>query len=226
MSCNDSLIKASRDGNLEGVIVCLEAGADIHAEDDEALRWASENGHLDVVRCLLEAGANVHAENDKALYRAIQRNHFEIAEYLLVNKHDGYIYHSNSPLYISAMYERYIFVKLLLENGCIPSKEILLITVTNGNVRILEILLDYLNLDITGGEGGYGILTELLETAAYHSQFDIVKLLLDYGASPTSLPSMRDVKRVIHDKRFRRNIDNVLMKMYSYTPMNPRCVVF
>ena len=39
-------------GQLEAVIITLEQGANIHALNDEALRFASENGHLDVVKYL------------------------------------------------------------------------------------------------------------------------------------------------------------------------------
>ena len=38
----------------------LEKGANVHADDDLALRWASEFGHHAVVKLLLEKGANVH----------------------------------------------------------------------------------------------------------------------------------------------------------------------
>jgi ankyrin repeat protein len=36
----------------------------------EALRSAATNGHVEVVRLLLEAGADIHAENDWALQEA------------------------------------------------------------------------------------------------------------------------------------------------------------
>jgi len=32
----------------------LDAGADVHAKNDEALRWASANGHTDTVKLLRE----------------------------------------------------------------------------------------------------------------------------------------------------------------------------
>jgi hypothetical protein len=46
------LVTASREGCLEVVRLLLENGADVHAYDDEALRWASENGNLKVVALL------------------------------------------------------------------------------------------------------------------------------------------------------------------------------
>jgi ankyrin repeat protein len=34
--------------------VLLEHGADVHADNDSALRWASGNGHTDIVKLLQE----------------------------------------------------------------------------------------------------------------------------------------------------------------------------
>ena len=48
---------------------CSQAGANVHAEDDYALRMAANHGYPQTVRALLEAGANVHAEDDHALRR-------------------------------------------------------------------------------------------------------------------------------------------------------------
>jgi len=38
---------------------------------NDYLEWAAENGHLEVVRFLIESGANIHAENDYALRWAV-----------------------------------------------------------------------------------------------------------------------------------------------------------
>jgi len=61
----------------------LDAGADVHASNDYALRWASYNGHLEVVKVLLDAGANVHAGNDSALQWASGNGHLEVVKVLL-----------------------------------------------------------------------------------------------------------------------------------------------
>ena len=41
----------------------LDAGEDIHANNDAALRWACGMGHTEVVKLLLDAGANPDAED-------------------------------------------------------------------------------------------------------------------------------------------------------------------
>ena len=61
---NDALINASENGYTKIVKVLLEAEADIHADNDNALRWAAEKGHTETVKVLLEAGADVHALDD------------------------------------------------------------------------------------------------------------------------------------------------------------------
>jgi len=39
-------------GCVEAVKVLLGAGANVHAINDEALRWASRNGHVEIVNLL------------------------------------------------------------------------------------------------------------------------------------------------------------------------------
>ena len=94
---------ASGRGHLEVVNELLKAGADIHYDDEAALRHASENGHLEVVRCLLESGANIHAENDYAFRFASYNGNLEIVKFLLesgANVHavDDYSLKENSSL--------------------------------------------------------------------------------------------------------------------------------
>jgi ankyrin repeat protein len=45
----------------------LEHGANIHAYNDEALRYSALNGHLEMIHYLVEHGANIHVYNDEAL---------------------------------------------------------------------------------------------------------------------------------------------------------------
>jgi len=80
---NDCALRwASENGHLNLVKVLLENGADVHAKDDCALMRASNNGHLDVVKVLLKNGADVHADNDCALRWASENGHLNLVDLL------------------------------------------------------------------------------------------------------------------------------------------------
>lgn len=61
------LLTGVRFGLLPELKYLVENGADIHVENDEALRYAAKNGHLAIVKYLIEHGADVHSNNDQAL---------------------------------------------------------------------------------------------------------------------------------------------------------------
>jgi len=61
----------------------LEQGANINANDDEALRVAAERGDLPMVECLLEHGANLHVLNERPLRLAVENDRLEVTECLL-----------------------------------------------------------------------------------------------------------------------------------------------
>ena len=73
------LVESFRGGGVERVRVLLSDGANIHAQDDRALRWSAENGH---------AGVDIHADEGYALRRAIRDGHFEVVNILLTQGAD------------------------------------------------------------------------------------------------------------------------------------------
>ena len=73
---------ASSNGQLEVVKYLAENGANIHAQDDYAICWASENGQLEVVKYLAENGANIHAQDDLAIRLASNNGQLEVVKYL------------------------------------------------------------------------------------------------------------------------------------------------
>ena len=77
-----AFVVAARDGQTEIVELLLEAGADVHAWEDVALRLAADGGHVETIQALLEAGADVHAENDESLHGAEENCHSEAARLL------------------------------------------------------------------------------------------------------------------------------------------------
>ena len=82
--------------NLDGILIAslfysylhaaeylIKAGADIHAQDNYALRFASYHGNLDVVKYLIRAGADIHAWNDSALSLAASQDHPAVVDCLI-----------------------------------------------------------------------------------------------------------------------------------------------
>ena len=71
--------------NIDVFKYLIKNGADIHTDNDYALRWSVVHGHLDIVKYLLENGANIHADNDYALRWSARNGHLDLIKYLLKN---------------------------------------------------------------------------------------------------------------------------------------------
>lgn len=67
---------ANEDVFEEMVEFLLAKGADVHANNDEALMRAVDHGNPRIVKMLLDHGADVHARNDKALEIATRVSRF------------------------------------------------------------------------------------------------------------------------------------------------------
>lgn len=74
------LKEASSRGYLEIVQFLLEKGVDVHANDDIAIVNTRD---LQVVKCLINAGANIRAKNDRALRNACRYGVLSVVELLL-----------------------------------------------------------------------------------------------------------------------------------------------
>jgi ankyrin repeat protein len=111
-----SIIQASKFGNVGAVKKLLKEGADIHDDNDNALRWACNNGHLEVVKLLLENGADVHADNDDSLRLASKRGYLKIVKLLIQHGADinkGYRFsHTYLPEIVAFYENRFILDKL------------------------------------------------------------------------------------------------------------------
>jgi ankyrin repeat protein len=87
---NEAFCISAKYGYLEMVDFLLQKGANIHANNDFALRWSAANGKLSVVTHLLDHGANIHANDDEALRRSANNGHLEVVQYLI--EHGAYIH--------------------------------------------------------------------------------------------------------------------------------------
>ena len=78
---------------VETYKMLIERGADVHADNDFALRFSAKNGHLEVVKYLIKKGANIHADydyalrcsayNDYALKYSAENGYLEVVKYLI-----------------------------------------------------------------------------------------------------------------------------------------------
>ncbi len=82
---NDKFIEAVKNSNLKLIKEYLvEKGANIHADDDYALRYSARYGHFQVVKYLVENGANIHANDDLALHWSAECGHIEVVKFLVL----------------------------------------------------------------------------------------------------------------------------------------------
>ena len=79
---NDLLREMAGNGNMKGVLLALEKGANIHTFNNVALREAVMNGHLEIVKFLVENGADIHVNNDQVFVIARNLRRVEILKYL------------------------------------------------------------------------------------------------------------------------------------------------
>lgn len=80
---NCALRLAAKYGYTDIVELLLDRGADIHAANNCALRWAAKYGHTDTVKLLLDRGADIHTANDWALFAAADNGHTDTVKLLL-----------------------------------------------------------------------------------------------------------------------------------------------
>ncbi len=138
------LIEMSKEGSVKGVSMILSKGADIHADNDQALRWASQLGHLEVVKYLVEHGANIHALYDMALIVASTKGHLEVVKYFI--KQGANIHGQNDGALRWASHNGHLeVVRYLIENGAdihAEDDEALRWSSYNGHLEVVKYLIE------------------------------------------------------------------------------------
>ena len=165
------IIISIQDINLKNLI---DLGADVHANNDWALKYAAENGRIDVVKLLLEHGADVNARD--ALKCAAENGRIDVVKLLL--EHGANLHAKDEwALKVAIRYYHTEVVKLLLENGADVHKSdfFLLYPSEAGCIDLIKILIEY-------GMNVRAYNDQAIECAYNMGHIEVVKLLLEHGA--------------------------------------------
>jgi ankyrin repeat protein len=202
---NSILFNAAMEGELPLIVWSLKNGANIHFNNDSAIRFASANGNLEIVKYLIEngslpnglfaasangnleivkylveRGANIRENNDEALVAAIKEGYLEILKYLFEQypKEDGelYRYILSLGLIESTLFGQLEMVKYFIEQGAdVQSYDNLALAKAVYNLDIIKYLI----------ENGADIHTRdeyLLIINSRDGIFKTVKYLVENGA--------------------------------------------
>ena len=186
------LTKAARNGWAKVANYLLAHGADVNANNSEALFSATQAGNRTMVELLLNHGADINASDLKywgetSLYIAAENNFPAVVEVLLANKADVNAKSSSSktPLFAAVEANHPEIVKLLLDAGANPDLEDMAertplgLAVMNNHLDIVRLLLAQrsdVNLKESAGNSS-------LMNAAWGNWPERVKLLLAAGAN-------------------------------------------
>jgi hypothetical protein len=96
--------------DLKMVKELIKLGADIHANNDIALRYSVDRGYLNVVKFLVENGANIHANDDEALIHSAENGNLEMVNYLVEK---GANIHAQDDAAMERTTDRYVFFSLM-----------------------------------------------------------------------------------------------------------------
>lgn len=196
---DNALVYACRHGRLDSVREMLQIGATAD-NDKIPLMWACKFGHDLVVKMLIDAGADVHKNNDVSIVLASRYGHDKVVKILLDNGADVSVCSLNcvrtafanaqndvikllgahlpddTPLTLACTYGHNEVVKLLIgagadvrENNDTPLE----LACEHGRLTTVALLLDY---------GADVLSNNALQEAVVNDRKEIVKLLLNRGA--------------------------------------------
>lgn len=169
----NALILAAMYGHLSIVKYLHDKGADIHTNDDEALRESAYYGHYDIVRFLIKKGANVSANEDEAVRSAAQKEHLDIVQYLI--KHGANIHARDDEALDTAVERGRLNVVSFIFNDTVDINRALYLAACYGRINIITFLLEH-GADIHA-DNDYA-----LASAAQNGHLDTVKFLVEHGS--------------------------------------------
>ena len=175
---NKMLIEMAKEASVQGISLMLSKGADVHAQNDSALRWASRNGHLEVVKYLTEIGANIHADNDSALRLASSNGQSDVVKYLIGHAADIHA-QTDYSLRLASKNGHLDIVKYLLKNSAnihAQHDEALTLASENDHLEVVRYLVEH-------GADIHALNDTALISASSNGHLEIVKYLTEQGAN-------------------------------------------
>jgi len=139
---NNLLLKSSKSGRLDLVIVALDLGAN---DIDDAFRYSSENGHLDVVKLLIDYGADIQADDNKTVIYSSGNGHLDVVK-LLIDYGADIKAKDNMAIVVASRNGNYDLVKLLIDSGADVqawNNESVIGAGDAGHLDVVKLLIDY-----------------------------------------------------------------------------------
>jgi ankyrin repeat protein len=198
-SINIELFSACKKGDLFAVQGLSKKGADIHANNNKAIRVASENGYLSIVQFLVEKGANIHANSDYPVRRACENGYLDVVIYLVSKGSD---IHADNDYAIkeASSCGQLDVVKYLLEISPRLKDTALVYSSQSGNMDIVKYLI----------EGGVDIKKQkkAINGAKENGYENVVDFLQDRGTEGKELPEIIEPIREKSEeaKKYRKNM--------------------
>jgi len=96
----------------------VECGADIHIDNDRALRWSIENGYIDIFKYLIENRASINNINlSSVLINSLENGHTNMVKFIINNYKINISTLKQSMLRLSIQTGNLDLVKYFIENG-------------------------------------------------------------------------------------------------------------
>ncbi len=173
----DTLWIAAKNGWLDIVEYLISMGANVHAQDDRALREASGKGHLPIVKYLLSRGADIHVWYEEPLRNAAINGHLAAVKYLI--DHGADIHYETGRLVKFAILGGHLdtigYLLDLLSKDNAYLDWALVEAVEAGDLNVVKYL-------ISRGADIHGFFERSLIRAIYRGDPPIIKYLLSQGA--------------------------------------------